>query len=418
MTQSTLPDVSINYLDGRLGGAGFSNDGVAAMMLSGVTIPIDATTGVGFDLGTTLGPFFGIKEVQQKGITAEYDTANSLKVYAHCVDFYRQAGEGAELYLMLVPKTVTMAEVLDTANTDYATKLLQELKGRIKLLGIGRTPDAAYETATTPVEELDPDVIAALLNANVLVKAEQDLHRPMQVLIEGRDFQGNAATVSNLREQTANRVSVCLGWHDHTYAGSWLGLVLGKIAGVPVQRNIARVKDGNLGIQKAYVVTATTPAAKKTVEQYGHGNLKLLHQKGYIIPRAYPSLAGYYLNDDPVATPVTTDYNSISRGRVADKVARIAYQVYVRELLDDFVLEGGKLPTALIKAFEQSIKKQLDLQMTNNAEVSSVTPIIDPNQDVIATSELRVTLDIEPVGTARKITVDLGFVNPNNPATS
>ena len=413
----TLPDVSINYLDGRLGGAGFSSDGVAALILSGVAIPTDATTGVGFDLGTTLGPFFGIKEVQQKGITAEYDTANSLKVYAHCQDFYRQAGEGAELYLMLAPKTVTMAEVLDTAN-EYATKLLQGLKGRIKLLGVGRVPDAAYETATTPIEELDPDVVAALLMANTLVKAEQDLHRPVQVLIEGRDFQGNASAVSDLRTQTANRVSVCLGWHDHTYAGSWLGLVLGKIAGIPVQRNIGRVKDGNLGIRKAYVVTATAPVAKKTVEEYGHGNLKLLHQKGYIIPRAYPSLAGYFLSDDPVAVDITTDYNSISRGRVADKAARIAYQLYVRELLDDFVLENGKLPVALIKAFEQSIKKQLDLQMTNNAEVSSVTALIDPNQDVIATSELRVTLNIEPVGTARKITVDLGFINPNNATTT
>ena len=406
----TFPDVSINYLDGQIGGAGFSEDGVAAMILSGVALPIDVAKGTGFDLGVSLGPFFGIKELQKLGITAEYDSTNSLKVYAHCQDFYKQAGEGAELYLMLVPKTATMAEMLDTAG-DYATKLLQEKKGRIKLLGIGRTPDAAY--TPTLSEELDPDVVAALLNANALVLAEQDLHRPVQILIEGRDFQGNASAVSNLREQAANRVSVCLGWHDGTYAGSWLGLVLGKMAGVPVQRNIGRVKDGNLGIQKAYVVTASAPVAQKTVEEYGHGNLKLLHQKGYIIPRAYPSLAGYYLNDDPVAVDVTTDYNSISRGRTADKAARIAYQVYVRELLDDFVLEQGKLPTALIKAFEQSIKKQLDLQMTNNGEVSSATPLIDPGQDVIATSELQVKLAIEPVGTARKITVDLGFVNPN-----
>ena len=416
MTQSNLPNVLVNYLDGQIGSTGFSEDGVAAMILSGVAIPIDANTGVGFDLGTTLGPFFGIKEVQQKGITAEYDTTNSLKVYAHCVDFYRQAGEGAELYLMLVPKTVTMAEMLDTANADYATKLLQGLKGRIKLLGVGRTPDAAY--TPTLSEELDPDVIAALLNADILVKTEQDLHRPLQILIEGRDFQGNAAAVSDLRTQTANRASVCLGWHDGDYAGSWLGLVLGKMAGIPVQRNLARVKDGNLGIRKAYVVTATAPTAKKTIEEYGHGNLKLLHQKGYIIPRAYPSLAGYYLNDDPVAVDITTDYNSISRGRVADKAARIAYQVYVRELLDDFALEQGKLPVALIKAFEQSIKKQLDLQMTNNAEVSSVTPLIDTKQDVIATAELKVTLNIEPVGSAKKITIDLGFVNPNNTNTA
>jgi hypothetical protein len=114
-----------------------------------------------------------------------------------------------------------------------------------------------------------------------------------------------------------------------------------------------------------------------------------------------------------VAIALTTDYNSIGRGRVADKVARIAYNVYVQELLDDFQLEQGKLPVAKVKAFEQDIKKALDLQMTNNGEVSSVTPTIDPDQDVIATAELKVKIDIEPVGMAQKITIDLGFVNPS-----
>jgi hypothetical protein len=204
---------------------------------------------------------------------------------------------------------------------------------------------------------------------------------------------------------------VCLGWHDATYEGSWLGLVLGKVAGVPVQRNVGRVKDGDVGIQQAYIVTATTP--KKTVEAYGQGNLNLLHQRGYIVPRTFANRAGYYLNGDPVAIALTTDYNSIGRGRVADKVARIAYNVYVQELLDDFQLEQGKLPVAKVKAFEQDIKKALDLQMTNNGEVSSVTPTIDPDQDVIATAELKVKIDIEPVGMAQKITIDLGFVNPS-----
>ncbi|WP_045114830.1 DUF2586 family protein [Microscilla marina] len=404
---SNLPDVSINYLDGQLGGAGFSNDGVAAMLLSGVAVPLSGDAG--FDLGVVIGPFFGIKDVQKKGITAEYDTSNSLKVYAHCVDFYRQAGEGAELYLMLAPKTVTMAEMLDTAG-NYAPDLLNQKQGNIKLLGVGRVPDVAYNAS--PTEELDPDVLAALANAQILINAQQTLHQPVQIIIEGRDFQGDASAVSNLRTQTANRVSVCLGWHDESYEGSWLGLVLGKVAGVPVQRSVGRVKDGDLGIQQAYIVTAATP--KKTVEQYGQGNLNLLHQRGYIVPRSFANRAGYYLNGDPVAIALTTDYNSISRGRVADKVARIAYNVYVQELLDDFQLEQGKLPVAKVKAFEQDIKKALDLQMTNNGEVSSVTPLIDPDQDVIATAELKVKIDIEPVGMAQKITIDLGFVNPSS----
>ena len=50
--------------------------------------------------------------------------------------------------------------------------------------------------------------------------------------------------------------------------------------------------------------------------------------------------------------------------------------------------------------------------MLANGEISALEVFVDPLQNILATSELKVVVSIIPTGTARKITVDLGFKNP------
>jgi hypothetical protein len=50
--------------------------------------------------------------------------------------------------------------------------------------------------------------------------------------------------------------------------------------------------------------------------------------------------------------------------------------------------------------------------MTANREVSGVSCLVDPNQNVISTSKVNVVLKIRPVGYASDIEVSLGFDNP------
>ncbi|MNU07249.1 hypothetical protein D3C72_2527450 [compost metagenome] len=50
--------------------------------------------------------------------------------------------------------------------------------------------------------------------------------------------------------------------------------------------------------------------------------------------------------------------------------------------------------------------------MVANQEVSAFDVYVDPKQNILSTSELKVKAEITPIGTARKIMVDLGFKNP------
>ena len=50
--------------------------------------------------------------------------------------------------------------------------------------------------------------------------------------------------------------------------------------------------------------------------------------------------------------------------------------------------------------------------MAADNELSAFQTLIDPSQDVITTSELNIALELVPVGVARSIIVNIGFV-PN-----
>jgi hypothetical protein len=47
--------------------------------------------------------------------------------------------------------------------------------------------------------------------------------------------------------------------------------------------------------------------------------------------------------------------------------------------------------------------------MTVNGEISGCKATIDPNQDILSTNTIAMSLDILPVGYAKYITIDLGF---------
>lgn len=197
-----LPEIEIIYGNGGLGTVATSEDSVAGIVASGVAVSGQ------FALNEVLGPFFSISEVEAKGINAAYDTTNTALAYKHCKDFYELAGEGAELWLLVVAKTLTLTEILDPT-LDYAKKILMSQQGRIKLLGVTRVPDNAYNPTIT--QGIDPDVITAVTKAQQLVIQEQSSYRPVQILIEGRAFQGNVGTAYNFSAGTQNRVSVVLG---------------------------------------------------------------------------------------------------------------------------------------------------------------------------------------------------------------
>ncbi|NDC42011.1 MAG: hypothetical protein EBZ77_10755 [Chitinophagia bacterium] len=76
------------------------------------------------------------------------------------------------------------------------------------------------------------------------------------------------------------------------------------------------------------------------------------------------------------------------------------------------VNDDGTLDAGFCKWLSGQIENQINNTMTANREISSVTCLIDPTQNILATNTLNVVLSIVPVGYATNIRISLGFSNP------
>lgn len=384
-----LPKVAITLGNGNLGARIATDDGVAGLVLTGV-----ATAGL--PLGTPK-VIFSLSEAEELGILA---TGSNAGAHRHIREFYDLAGEGAELHIMTVADTVTLTQMADLTNAAGAAKLLDAAQGRIRLLGLTRTPAAAY----TPVlaDGLDKDSLDAISKAEQLAQAYTAQYKPVRVLIEGRELQtANLATLKDLRTYTANHAGIVAGSTTDDGSAS-VGLVLGRAASIPVQRNIGRVKDGALPILAAYVNT-------EKAEDLSSGDM--LHDKGYIFLRTFAGRSGYYLNDDPMCAPVTDDYSQLALGRVIDKAIMVSYQTYVEELNDEITIdENGRISIPVVKYLQSKIESAVNLAMAD--EISSFSAYIDAAQNVLSTGKLTVKASIVPMGYTKTIEVLLGFTNP------
>lgn len=391
----SLPEVIINIKNGNLGGGAELADGVAGIIVSGDAAP-DADD---FKLGQAR-QFFSISEVKDAGLDAQYDTDNNCKAFKQVADFYTVAGDGAELWVMVVAKTEKLEDICDVASLNaYANKLLDAADGRIRLLGVSRIPDAAY--VPTYVKGIDDDVVAALGKLNALAESKAGEMAPFVGIVDGRDYQGDSGALEDLTGLGFNRVAgVICG--DTSTGASGVGLLLGRLAADPVQRKAGRVKTGAIPISAAY----TTDGEKVT-----RAAVNVLDTKGWIVMTPYPQRSGFYWGNDNTCSSADDDFSSIVNRRVIDKAMLIAYDTYVTEIMDEVeVDEDGSLAPGVIKHFEGKIDNAINVGMSG--EISSVEAYIDPKQNILSSKILVVSLEITPVGYAKTISVNLGFSNP------
>jgi len=390
-----LPGVTIEIQNGALGQTAQTADGVCGMVLQGA-----APTGL--TIGTS-AQIFSLAQAEALGITSSYDSTNSVRVWRHIKEFYAEAGTGAELWIMIVSQALSQATIVDNTQ-NYAKKLLNDANGRIKLLGVCRSPAAGYTPTVTA--QIDADVIAALATGQVLADAFAAAYKPVRIVLDGYAFTGTTSTLSDLKLQTKNRCAVLIG-NTENRANTAVGLLLGRLGKDPVQRNPGRVKSGSLaGMTAAYLGTATLESLEASITA--------IHDKGYITLRRHIGKAGYYFTDAPTAAPATDDYNNLMNGRVIDKATVLAYSVYVDQILDEIEIDvaTGKLAPQVVKYYQGLIETAITNAM--GGEISGAAVRIDPAQNVLATGKLVVELRITPVGYARELVVQLGLNNPSN----
>jgi hypothetical protein len=390
-----LPRITIEIGQGALGLTIPTNDALAGLILQGPA-PSNLTLG-------TPALLTSLNDAIALGITAAYDTTNSVAAYKAIREFYDQAGNGARLWIMVISQAVNMQTALDKAEANYAVKLLNAASGGIRLLGMVRNPAEAY--TPTVAAGVDNDVPATITKAQALALEYTAQYKPLRVIIPVWAFTGVAADLADLRQRTDNRVAVFIG-DSVTGATSGVGLVLGRLASSPVQRNLGRVKSGPLPITAGFV-------GAKTVDEAA-GDIPVIHDKGYITLRRHVGKAGFFFSDDPTATAATDDYGQLALGRVIDKAIFLAYTTYVNELLEEVLIdpETGQISRAQAKYLQQLAQSAIDNTMTAAQEISGVVVEVDPAQNVLSTGKICIKLRIIPVGYAREIEVELGFLNP------
>ncbi|MBY0244941.1 MAG: DUF2586 family protein [Sphingobacteriaceae bacterium] len=313
-----------------------TDDSVSALL---ATVAISTKP---FELGV-VKKVYGIEDVEALGITAAYDVANKCTLYRQLSEFYRMAGKGTKLYLMLADQTKTMCALFDDLSVQ---KLIYNTEGDVKQLGFILCPADNY--APTMLNGMNADVFNAIPKAQSFADWCFDNHRPLHVFLEGRNYGGVASAVQNLRNipnVEAGNVSV-VGLQDYKYAaligGSGLnyadvGIVLGITAKASVSQNIAEVASFNImniGLGRYEIAGLSS---HHTITEKA-SDLQTLDTNGWIIPITYADYNGIYLNDDHSCVKEVQDLegnlneSSVWKSRTLGKALRLIRKSLIPEI--------------------------------------------------------------------------------------
>ena len=378
-------------MNGQLGTVGESPDGLFALVCGAAAVTKKLELGKAYTLHS-------FDELAALGVTAE----NNPRLYKHVQDFYTEAEEGTKLVIYPVDKAKTFTELCDK-DTGVIKELIMAENGTLR--GIFVAGDGREATVTT--NGLDNDLFTALPKAQQLAEwATVSLYAPLFIILEGRGYKGGV--VKDLHKEAYNRVGVLIGDTVKASEGAAVGLMAGRLATLPVQRNIARVKNGALKPIAMFL-------GEKPVEENASA-VSDLYDAGYITPRKYVGKAGYFFTDDRLACEQTDDYAHITARRTIDKAYRIAYTALLDLMMDELAVnDDGTLRHGIIMAWQQMMENAVNRAMTAAGELSAdengagCKAYVDPKQDVLSTSKIELVLKVRPFGYARYVDVKLGF---------
>jgi hypothetical protein len=378
----SLPKVSILYSNGNLLQDVDAVDGIAALCGTGSTAGL---------LGVPK-TVYSLEDAEGQGFTE----AAEPEMYRHLKEFYSELAGNQELHIMIVPNTMTMAQMLDNTNETGAKKLITDAQGKVRLLGVFHKPAAGYNGGT---DFIDSQVAAAILNAKGFAQARLTELVPLRVLIEGRVQNPQANNTLQPKTSSNGFAGVVLGGTRNDGSAS-VGLALGRAVKYGAHVKLGKVANGPLSISTAYI-------GDKQIKDVL--NLSELHNAGFISFMQHPQKAGFYFGIDRMSS--TDDYRLLAYGRVVDKAAVIAAAVYVEDLEGEVAVDAeGKIDASVLSHLEAKIRQQINLSMAD--QISALIVYINPSQDVINTGKLTIKLRVRPFGYTSFIDIDLGLEAP------
>lgn len=390
---------------------------ISGMIFNGVAVAGKLELSKGYTL-------YSVDDAAAIGINAAYDTTNKVIVYKHISEFYRRSGEGTELHIMVVPQTILPAAIFEDLTSIYAKKLVSFAQGKIRQLALAFNPAQDYTETVT--DGINTDIRASIAKAQAFAEWAYDTDRPLQVILEGRSYSGNAVSAINLRTLEvsagvaleADKVSIVIA-QDYDYAdGLWalgmkhaaVGTLLGTIASIDVNQSIGEVETLNLSDAAKGIFTNAGLSSHARITDV-EGSLDTLDTKGYIFAGLYTGLSGYRFNWGHVCAPEKEDADgninesTIEYGRtVGDAVRRLRIallpKVKTTQPVDPTT---GKLPYGVVKFFENT-GDNVFADMVAAGLISGGKTTVNPDSNLqTGDRTLEAGFVIVPTGTIKQI---------------
>lgn len=419
--------LNIIKTNGNLGRQAPNEDGYSALCMNGVAVSGKAALNTVYELNN-------LNDAEALGLDRAYDIANAVLVWHRIREFFRLAPNG-KLFIMLVGQSVTLTQMALKTTVNGLAKLLRDPKcaGLVRQAAIARNPASGY----SPVDgdsSLDGDVLTvaagpvysgAIINAQALAAEEETLKRPVTIFVEGRGFNGTTGDAIDLHLLNAGQVATTIAQDADVAALNALfanyasvECLLGMAARRAVNESVGWIADGNLQSQADGIFVRPALSSGSLLSTYSdvpNGDFDTLDDKGYIFPKTETGYPGVFFNKGFTCVAETNDYSRIELNRTMQKAIRITRVTLVPEINRTIPVNAttGKMTPGICQYFEEKVENALDV-MLQNGEVSGKSAYVDPNQNVISTSNVVVRISITPTGTAETITAYIGFNNPFN----
>jgi len=376
----SLPGVNINVENGNLLRSIAILDGVGAIV---------ATAGQPENIGA-VRMVYSLLDAEQKGYT---ETAEPF-LHKLIRQFYAELGGNQQLYVFGTAETETMSDIVAATNADGLLKLLNESAGEVNLVAIARKPVAGYDAGT---KFLDLDVQAAVLASKPISQEMQRKNTPIRIFIEGRVANENAPINTFKPNESENGfIGVVLG-SDAADGSAAVGTVLGRACRFGAHVKLGNGQNGAITVPQIYV------GSQRIEERL---DMETLHDYGFLTFMRRPGAAGYFFGVDNMAEK--GDFRILVHGRVIDKAQRVIAAAYLPYVETSIRVEpDGTINSTDAADLENILTSALLAAMSEQA--SGFKVVIATNQDIINTSNLKVSAQVQPLGYLTWITVTLGL---------
>lgn len=390
---------------------GFKKTATQDFMKSGLVLGGVAASGLA--LNTTSPELNSAADAEALGIDETYDASNSVLVYYHIKEFFRLA-PSAKLRLRLVAQGTTMTAMCLKTNT-HVQKLIEDAGGDLRRVGVVLNPATGYTPTLTG--GLDGDVLTAIDNAKALALSAFADKQPVEIFIEGREFNGAVLAATNLRSKLTGDVQVVIlqdpavAALDALYAKyASVGTLMGVRASSLPHEDAGYAAKFNLqGDNDEYSSVSLSSGA--LVSTISLGDINVLTGKGYMLGRTYAGVAGVYFDSNPTCDDGTSDFAFAQQTAVLNEASRYLYKALFPRMNSPVLInpDNGQIEPGVAKEIEAEGFASLD-PLATMGSISGRDVFVDPNQDIQTTGELIVQFSIIAVGTARNITAKIGYV--------